>query len=54
MKRPRKPTGRPAPRNPHARVLGNGLFRAKVVKDPKAYVRRPKHPKPVKPDEAES
>ena len=53
MKKPRK-AGPPARRNPHARVLGEGLFRPKVVKDPKAYVRKPKHPRPIKVDEPET
>ncbi len=53
MKKPRK-AGAPARRNPHARALGKGLFRPKATKDPKAYIRRPKHPKPPKAQEPES
>ena len=36
------------PRNPHARALGSPLFKPKVVKDPDAYRRRPRHRKPLK------
>ena len=47
MKKKRKvPAAKP--RNPHARVLGTGPFKPKVMKDPDAYVRRPRHRKPVK------
>ena len=34
-------------RNPHARALGTALFRARVVKRPDIYRRRPKHAKTV-------
>jgi hypothetical protein len=34
-------------RNPHARALGTALFRARVVKRPDVYRRRPKHAKTV-------
>ena len=33
-------------RNPHARALGDPLYRARVVRPPDAYRRRPKHRKP--------
>jgi len=41
-------------RNPHARALGTALFRARVVKRPDVYRRRPKHARPPEPggDEA--
>ena len=51
MKVPKKPGGRTPRRNPHARALGEGIFRVKVVKNPKGYIRKPKHPKPAKTDE---
>lgn len=47
MKKKRKaPAAKP--RNPHARVLGSGPFKPKVMKDPDAYMRRPRHRKPLK------
>jgi len=49
MKKSRAPgppkAGKP-PRNPHARVLGTGPYRPKVVKGKDEYRRKPKHPKP--------
>ena len=37
------------PRNPFARALGaGGLFKPKVVKSRDAYVRKPRHRKPLK------
>jgi hypothetical protein len=33
-------------RNPHARALGDALFRPRVVRPPDAYRRKPKHRKP--------
>jgi hypothetical protein len=47
MKKKRPPAPPKPPRNPHARVLGRGLFKPKVEKDTDAYVRRPRHRKPV-------
>jgi len=47
MKKKRKPLPPKAPRNPHAKVLGRGPFKPKVEKDPDAYVRRPRHRKPL-------
>ena len=50
MKKKRKvPVAKP-PRNPHARVLGQGPFKPKVEKAPDAYVRRQRHRKPLKND----
>jgi hypothetical protein len=49
MKKPKAPTsGKPGkpPRNPHARALGTGPYKPKVVKGKDEYRRRPKHPKP--------
>jgi hypothetical protein len=48
MKKKRITLPAKAPRNPHARALGRGPFKAKVEKDPDAYVRRPRHRKPMK------
>jgi len=48
MKKKRKALVAKPPRNPHARVLGRGLFKPKVVKDLDAYARRPRHRKPIK------
>lgn len=36
------------PRNPYARVLGLGPFKPKVAKKKDAYVRKPRHRKPLK------
>ena len=52
MKKKRKLTvtvkvGKP-PRNPYAKVLGLGPFKPKVAKPKDAYVRRPRHRKPLK------
>lgn len=48
MKKKRITLPAKAPRNPHAKVLGRGPFKPKVEKDPDAYVRRPRHRKPMK------
>mgnify|MGYP000963172008 CR=1 FL=1 len=50
MKKKRKVPPAKPPRNPHARVLGQGPFKAKVLKNPDAYVRRSRHSKPLKDD----
>lgn len=49
MKKKRKPlsTVKP-PRNPFAKVLGRGPYKPKVAKSKDAYVRRPRHRKPLK------
>ena len=36
------------PRNPYAKVLGLGPFKPKVAKAKDAYVRKPRHRKPLK------
>jgi hypothetical protein len=36
------------PRNPYAKALGRALFKPKVVKNKDAYVRKPRHRKPLK------
>jgi hypothetical protein len=36
------------PRNPYAKVLGLGPFKPKVAKKKDAYVRKPRHRKPLK------
>lgn len=36
------------PRNPYARSLGLGPFKPKVAKSKDAYVRKPRHRKPLK------
>jgi hypothetical protein len=46
MKTPKRPGGRRTKRNPHARALGGGLFRSRIVKRRDEYRRRPKHKKP--------
>jgi hypothetical protein len=49
MKEPKATKGPRAgkpPRNPHARALGTGLYKPKVVKGKDDYRRKPKHPKP--------
>ncbi|MCP4381707.1 MAG: hypothetical protein GY798_09895 [Hyphomicrobiales bacterium] len=43
--------GKP-PRNPHARVLGSGPFKPKVVKRKDEYRRLPKHPKLLSEDDS--
>jgi hypothetical protein len=43
-----------APRNVAAKALGSGRFKPKVEPDPKAYRRRPKHPKPILPPDDEA
>ena len=43
MKKPKLPKPRKIVRNPYARVLGNALFRKRVVKREDVYRRRPKH-----------
>ena len=48
MKKKRQGTFAKPPRNPHAQVLGRGPFKPKVMKDPDAYVRRPRHRKTLK------
>ena len=45
MKRPKLPKPRKIQRNPHARALGQSLFRKRVVEKPGVYRRRPKHRK---------
>ncbi len=40
-----------APRNVAARALREGQFQPKVEKDPTAYTRKPKHKRPLVPDE---
>ena len=49
MRKKRKPivTAKP-PRNPYAKVLGLGPFKPKVAKARDAYVRKPRHRKPLK------
>ncbi|HET7717509.1 MAG TPA: hypothetical protein VFK86_17945 [Bauldia sp.] len=49
MKGKRKPprAAKP-PRNPYARVLRAGPFKPKVAKLKDAYIRRPRHRKPLK------
>lgn len=47
MKKKRPPPPPKPPRNPHATVLGRGPFKPKVWKNPEAYVRRPRHRKPL-------
>jgi hypothetical protein len=42
-----------APRNVAAKALASGKFKPKVEPDPKAYKRRPKHPKPIMPPDDE-
>ena len=36
------------PRNPYAKLLGLGPFKPKVAKKKDAYVRKPRHRKPLK------
>jgi hypothetical protein len=36
------------PRNPYAKALGLGPFKPKVAKKKDAYVRKPRHRKPLK------
>lgn len=46
-KRTGKTPPKPAkPRNPIARALGGGLFRAKATRRRDAYLRQPRHRKP--------
>jgi hypothetical protein len=49
MTKKRKPvrTVKP-PRNPYAKVLGLGPFKPKMAKSKDAYVRKPRHRKPLK------
>lgn len=51
MKKPRKPKSKPPPkpRNVAAKALAEGQFRPKVMTDPKAYKRHPRHPQPLLP-----
>ena len=51
MKKPRrkKPKPSPKPRNVAAKALREGQFRLKVMEDPKAYRRHPRHPEPLLP-----
>ena len=39
----------PKPRNVAAKALAEGQFRPKVMADPKAYKRHPRHPEPLAP-----
>ena len=48
MKKPKLPKPRKIVRNPYARVLGNALFRKRVVKRQDVYRRRPKHRRALK------
>ena len=45
-KTPKRPKARKIRRNPLARELATGKFRARVVPRPGTYKRRPKHPQP--------
>jgi hypothetical protein len=49
MKKPRrkKPKASPKPRNVAAKALREGQFRPKVMADPKAYKRHPRHQEPL-------
>lgn len=47
MKRPKLPKPKKIVRNPHARALGEGLFRKRVVKRLDEYRRKAKHLKPT-------
>ena len=53
MKKPRKKKPKPPakPRNVAAKALSEGQFRPKVMPDPKAYKRHPRHPEPLLPPE---
>jgi hypothetical protein len=56
MKKPKATKGPRAgkpPRNPHARALGTGLYKPKVVKGKDDYRRKPKHPKPATTENAD-
>lgn len=43
----------PKPRNVAAKALRQGQFQPKVEENPRAYRRRPKHPAPLPPPDAE-
>jgi hypothetical protein len=47
----RKPSKKPPPkpRNVAAKALAEGQFRPRVMVDPKAYKRHPRHPEPLIP-----
>jgi stalled ribosome alternative rescue factor ArfA len=51
MKKPKLPKPKKVRRNPHARALASPLFRARAVKGPDSYRRRPKHRRPVAGDD---
>lgn len=55
MKKPRKkqPKAPPKPRNVAAKALAEGRFRPKVMADPNAYKRHPRHPQPLLPADDE-
>jgi hypothetical protein len=44
-RRKKRPAAKKLKRNPLARALGSGVFRARVVPKPGVYKRRPKHPR---------
>ena len=53
-KKAKKAVGRRLKRNPVARSLSGGLFRAKVVPRPDQPRRRPKHKKPILDEDTET
>ena len=52
VKKPRPKAPKvPKPRNVAAKALAEGQYRPKVVADPRAYKRHPKHPAPPPDDD---